>query len=444
MTQVTSSSSWQSWAQSHPQQAQKITTPKLNKYIPHYPTERQTVFLLCNHIREILYGGAAGGGKSDALLTASLQYADVPGYHALLLRRSYADLALPEAIMNRSHEWLAGSDARWNGTDKTWTFPSGATLTFGYLQHENDKYRYQSSAFQFIGFDELTQFTQTQYTYMFSRLRRADSSIVPLRMRSASNPGGVGHEWVKARFLSGNTQTRIFVPAKLADNPYLDQSEYLQSLAELDIITRQRLKDGNWDVNESGGIFKREWFPIVDYLPPATEFTKWVRYWDLAGSEPSNAYPDPDYTVGLKMGLHNSGAMYITDIQRFRKTSADVEKTIVSTAHADGKGVDIGMEQEGGSAGKAVIDHYRMKVLAGYTFRGYKSTGSKIDRARPVSPRAEAKDIRLIRADWNENFLQEVNVFTGDGKLHDDQVDTLSGAYEMVNTKKTYLILDDD
>lgn len=422
--------------QSHPQQAIAVTTPKLNKYIPHYPTERQTVFLLCNHIREILYGGAAGGGKSAGLLMAALQYVDTPGYHALLLRRTYADLSLPEAIMNRSQEWLGGSDAHWNGNEKTWTFPSGATLTFGYLQHENDKYRYQSSAFAYIGFDELTQFSQTQYTYMFSRLRRIQDSGVPLRMRSASNPGGVGHEWVKARFLSGNTQTRIFIPAKLADNPHLDQTEYLHSLSELDIVTRQRLQDGNWDINESGGIFKRDWFPVVDYLPPATEFTRWVRYWDLAGSEPSNAYPDPDYTVGLKMGLHNSGAMYITDIQRFRKTSADVEKAIVKTAAVDGKHVEIGMEQEGGSAGKAVIDHYRMRALSGYTFRSYKATGSKIDRARPVSPRAEAGDIRLVRADWNEAFLQEVNVFTGDGKLHDDQVDTLSGAYEMVATSE--------
>jgi predicted phage terminase large subunit-like protein len=391
-------------------------------------------------VREILYGGAAGGGQSDALLIGALQYVDIAGYHALILRRSYADLALPEAIMNRAQEWLAGSDAHWNGTEKTWTFPSGATLTFGYLQHENDKYRYQSSAFQYIGFDELTQFSQTQYTYMFSRLRRADISTIPLRMRGASNPGGVGHEWVKARFLSENTANRIFIPAKLDDNPHLDYEAYLQSLSELDIITRQRLRDGNWEVNESGGIFKRDWFPIVDYLPPATEFTAWARYWDLAASEPSNAYPDPDYTVGLKIGLHNSGAFYITDIQRTRLTSADVERLVSVTANADGRTVYIGMEQEGGSAGKATIDHYRMKVLAGYPFKGYKSTGSKIDRARPVSPRAEGRDIRLVRASWNEDFLQEINAFTGDGKLHDDMVDALSGAYEMVSTTPSFKI----
>lgn len=379
-----------------------------------------------------MYGGSAGGGKSDALLIGALQYVDVPGYHALLLRRTYADLSLPEAIMHRAEEWLVSSDARWNGTEKTWTFPSSATLTFGYLQSEADKYRYQSSAFQYIGFDELTQFTKTQYTYLFSRLRRLGNSNIPLRMRSASNPGGIGHEWVKARFIAVPAPGRIFVSAKLKDNPHLDAAEYLQSLSNLDIVTRARLQDGNWEVNESGGIFKRDWFPIVDHIPPASEFTMWVRYWDMAASEPSNAYPDPDYTVGLKMGLHQSGALYITDVIRVRMTSADVENLVKRTAAIDGAQVQIGMEQEGGSAGKGTIDHFRMKVLPGYIFYAYKSTGSKIDRARPVSPRAEAGDIRLARAAWNEEFLQEVNSFTGDGKLHDDQVDTLSGAHEMI------------
>jgi hypothetical protein len=105
-------------------------------------------------VREALFGGAAGGGKSDSLLMAALQYVDEPGYAAILFRRTYADLALPGAIMDRSKEWLSGKGARWNEREKTWTFPSGATLSFGYLEHENDKYRYQGSEFQFAGFDD--------------------------------------------------------------------------------------------------------------------------------------------------------------------------------------------------------------------------------------------------------------------------------------------------
>ncbi len=190
-----------------------------NPWIPHDPTPKQAEFLLMPDL-EVLFGGSAGGGKSEALLMAALQYVDVPGYAAILFRRTYTDLALPGALMDRAHEWLQGTAAKWSEKNKTWTFPSGATLSFGYLENENDKYRYQSAEFQFIGFDELTQFTETQYLYLFSRLRRLEGSKIPLRMRAASNPGGVGHEWVKQRFIVGD---KPFVPASLDDNPYIDR-----------------------------------------------------------------------------------------------------------------------------------------------------------------------------------------------------------------------------
>jgi hypothetical protein len=139
-------------------------------------------------------GGAGGGGKSQALWYGALQFVMVPGYAALVLRRTYADLAKAGALMERSKEYLAGSGAVWNERDKKWTFPSGATVTFGYLQHEDDKYQYKSSEFQYVAFDELTDFTESQYTFLFTRLRKKQAgpvADVPLRMRSASNPGGL-------------------------------------------------------------------------------------------------------------------------------------------------------------------------------------------------------------------------------------------------------------
>ena len=219
----------------------------MTPFIPHKPTAKQQAFLLLNCL-EALWGGAAGGGKTDALLMAALQWVDVPGYNALLLRRTFADLALPGAIMDRSHDWLRGTAAEWNDREKTWTFPSGARLTFGYLQGDHDKYRYQGTELSFCGFDELTQFQEEQYTYLFSRLRRPEGSDVPLRMRSASNPGGVGHGWVYERFMPDLTAEaiehrrktgRIFIPARLEDNPYIDQAAYRRGLAELDDITRR-------------------------------------------------------------------------------------------------------------------------------------------------------------------------------------------------------------
>jgi hypothetical protein len=230
-------------------------TARLRGYCPHTPHPKQAEFLALR-TREALYGGAAGGGKSDALLMAALEHVHVPTYSALLLRRTYADLALPGAIMDRAATWLAGTDATWNGTDKRWTFPSGATLSFGYLDTDKDRFRYASAEFQFIGFDELTQFPEQWYRFLFSRLRRQKGVNVPLRMRAATNPGGLGHEWVRRRFVSNPDSARPFVPALLVDNPSLDADEYLESLAELDSTTRAQLEKGVWVRDAEGLVYR--------------------------------------------------------------------------------------------------------------------------------------------------------------------------------------------
>ena len=139
----------------------------------------------------MLYGGAAFGGKSIALLACALQYVMVPGYAALILRRSFSDLTLPGALIDRSHEWLGNTLAKWNERDHCWNFPSGAMLQFGYIETKKDLNRYQSAEFATICFDELSQFPKDQYNFMFSRLRRLKSSPIPVRMRGATNPGGI-------------------------------------------------------------------------------------------------------------------------------------------------------------------------------------------------------------------------------------------------------------
>lgn len=224
-------------------------------YISHKPHPKQAEFLSLD-CREALYGGAAGGGKSDALLMAALQYVHVPGYAALILRRTFRDLNQADAIMARSHVWLRGTAAKWNDRDKRWSFPSGATLTFGYCENPNDIFQYQGAALQFIGWDELTQFTEMPYRYMFSRLRRLAGSEIPLRVRAATNPGGIGHEWVRLRFVASPSSKRPFIPARIDDNPSLDREEYLETLAELDTTTLRQLRDGVWVRNAEGLVYK--------------------------------------------------------------------------------------------------------------------------------------------------------------------------------------------
>jgi predicted phage terminase large subunit-like protein len=445
-------------------------------YSPHVPTAAQARFLLRPE-REVLYGGAAGGGKSDALLMAALQYVHVPRYAAIIFRRTFADLALPGAIMDRAKEWLVGRPGvRWNDNDKRFVFEcagGSSSLTFAYLEHEVDKYRYQGAEFQFIAFDELTQFTETAYRYLFSRCRRPKDvgeeplARVPLRTRAASNPGGAGHTWVLGRFIDqardekGRVWTadtaadidlmrskvwirdlasqddegkpvredRAFVPAKLEDNPHLDQEEYGKSLRELDAVTRAQLRRGDWAVRPKGPLFDRTSFKVVDAVPVGCRF--W-RYWDLASTpEDEKKANDPDWTAGAKCAIAPDGTLYVADVRRAREDPAGVERLIKHTAEVDGKGVPVTIEQEPGSSGAHTVDHYQRTVLRGWSVYGEKKTGSKVELARPLSAYASNGHVCIVRGPWNGAFLDEAESFPFGG--HDDQVDAVAGAYRMLS-----------
>lgn len=261
-------------------EAEEQTDKSPRSYVPHKPWAKQQTFLdlMC---KEAFYGGAAGGGKSDALLMAALQYAHVPGYSAIILRKDTKRLELAGGLIPRSHEWLAGTDAKWNGNRRQWTFPTSgtpATLSFGYLMGPLDKYRYGSSEYQYIGFDELTELSEEDYLFLFSRLRKTVDLDVPLRVRSASNPGSIGHLWVKRRFIGDAAsesdvaedglpcpsadvlwrEGRAYVPARLGDNPALDAAEYIDSLSHLPPLDRERLLNGDWSVREEG-LLRPDW-----------------------------------------------------------------------------------------------------------------------------------------------------------------------------------------
>ena len=205
---------------------------------------------------------------------AALQYVHVPGYAAMIFRRTFRDLAEPGAIMDRAKAWLQPQGVKWNGDEHRFTFHSGATLTFAHLEHEDDKYKKQGAELQFVAFDELTHFQETQYRYLLSRVRRVHTNSAPLRARAASNPGGVGHAWVKSRFIDGGSERRVFIPAKLSDNPSIDAAEYSQTLSELDPVTRKQLLDGIW-VQDGSGLVYRQFDTLRNVIDAAPLGIKW-------------------------------------------------------------------------------------------------------------------------------------------------------------------------
>lgn len=421
------------------QQALRLRLPE--KYVPWKPSAHQAAFLLVPN-KEAFYGGAAGGGKSIALLMAALMYVDNPKYKALILRRTFADLSAPGALIDIAHEWLGPTDARWNEQKHQWTFPSGAVLKFGHMANENDKTQYQGSQYQFVGYDELTHFSETMYTYLFSRMRKQKDNDIPMRMRAAGNPGGLGHEWVKRRFIDPpdpETMTekeieqkaaRIFIPSGLKDNPYLDQEDYIESLDQLDSVTRAQLLNGDWDIAADGNMFKKEWFDnrILSEVPHDVNLIRRVRYWDLASTDEEKVIKekgDADYTASVLQALGDDGNVYVLEVSRDRLTPAAVEKLVKSKAERDGRvGTAIWMEQEPGSSGVATIFTYR-KLMLGFNFRGDKPTGSKIERARSASAACENGLVYIIRGAKTKEFINELVAFPVGA--HDDMVDAFSG-----------------
>ena len=412
----------------------KYLEPRMPLYAPEEPSLTQKVFLR-TYALEALFGGAAGGGKSSALLMAAMQYVDVPGYSAILFRRTYADLSLPGALMDRFKDWIAPhDDIHWNANSYVATFPSGARISFGYLNNTNDYLRYKGSEFQFIGMDEVTEIRESDYRYLFSRLRRPANgplSQVPLRMRAASNPAP---NWVRQRFIVEGLETnRIFVPSLLTDNPGIDAVSYRQALQALDPVERRRLEEGDWWSTTLGSMFDRTSFVIIDphEIPIITSAARVVRFWDLAATEPSPSYPDPDWTVGT-LGVFDQGIFYSLDVRRARVKSDKVEHLIAQTALEDGPLVSIRMEQEPGSSGKALVDQFARYVLPGYDFQGIRSTGDKVTRARPFSASVANGNVRLIRGRWLTDWLDEVSAFP-EGLTHDDQVDSAVGAFTFLS-----------
>lgn len=393
---------------------------------------------------ELLFGGAAGGGKTDFLKVAPLRWVKEPGFRAILFRRSYPELE--RTLITASRALYPALGAVYHEARHVWTFPSGATIAFGYCEKEKDVLRYQGAEYSFLGIDELTHFSEAQYRYLTSRARSADG--LPIRIRATSNPGGPGHEWVRARFgawvgkaadaapgelcyydADGRrvpegtpwSLSRTFVPAKLADNPYLG-TDYRAQLLALDPVTRAQLLDGDWDATiGEGKLFHRDWWQYFDTLPPDVEAS--ARAWDFGGTA------DGDPTRGLRLRRRPRGVIpryVIDDLVTLRGAPHEVHALVKSTALLDGPGVVVVIPQDPGQAGIDQAQSYK-RDLEGFTVHSRRPSVNKVTRAGPASSQVGARNFALVRGPWNAALVAEGHAFP-DGP-HDDIIDALSDAF---------------
>ena len=259
---------------------------------------------------EVLFGGAAGGGKSYAQVIDALLFAlRYPRSRQLLLRRTFPELQM--SILRTVRDLYPAKLWDYNVQQHTGRFRNGSVIDFGYIGTEADLSRYQSAEFDVIRFDELTHFTEEMYTYLFSRLRGANS--YPKQIKSSTNPGNVGHAWVKARFIdaappdtviAAPAGTRRFIPSRVQDNRFLMESDpdYVERLKNLSENERKALLDGSWDVFE--GQFFTEWDRERHVIEPFAIPKEWRRFRSMDWG-----YNDPCCVLWYAVGP--DGALYV-------------------------------------------------------------------------------------------------------------------------------------
>ena len=254
---------------------------------PYKPTARQKQAHKSG-ADETLFGGAAGGGKSEFLLGSLVTMCLlVPGVQVVAFRRTFPDLK--RSLILKLMPRLPKQVARYNSQDHAWNFANGSRLEMAYLKNENDIYNYQGAEYGLVAFDELTQFTEAQYKYLLSRARAGGDVLTKMNelglspaVIATANPGGIGHNWVKSRFIdpappmvlhqSTPTEdepdplTRRYIPSLMTDNPHLDQDKYRRMLQAMDPVLRQALLEGNWDILD--GVRFSAWRASVHVIRP--------------------------------------------------------------------------------------------------------------------------------------------------------------------------------
>ena len=409
---------------------------KTSPYWKHAPHPKQLLALTytsqpSGDPRTLLYGGAGSGGKSEFIVFAATQYL-AQGAHVLILRKTDKRHGMSGGIAARFREYyFHHNGVRFAGNSVY--FPNDGLVEFGHVTHSGAHIDMAGLEYQVILIDESTQVQEDQIRFLYSRLRRKAGSDIPTRMILCTNPLGVSHNFHK--HIVDNHRDMpdtVFIPAKVEDNPSVDIDDYNANLDELDPVTRQAIKNGDWNVDMRGGLFN-----TTKIKEPYTgEIEHMVRAWDFASAEHKPG-TDPDWTVGALVGLAD-GKTIIMDIKRFRIHGHDIQDKVVETAHADGTDVEILMEQSISTARDAdpLVAMYQRNLLRGYAVSGVKPMSSKPDRARPLSTAMSNGLVHMQDGEWNTALKDEFRAFPSQG-IHDDQVDAVAHAHRFLTRPKS-------
>lgn len=430
-----------------------------------------------------IYGGGAGGGKSWAIEYCPLRHINNPHFTGIIFRRTLPEITNPGSLWDESKKLYLPCGGEPNNSALIWRFPSGFYLKFAGLEHEDSKFKYQGTQIPYIGFDELTHFTETQFWYLHSR-NRSQSGVAGY-IRASTNPDR--NSWVRKlidwwikgdkypveerglpipersgklrwfvrrddKFIWGNSKEEIykqvgrgpevlpqsitFIPATLKDNKILTDADpsYKAKLLGMGNVEKKRLYDGNWDVVPAAGdVFDRGDFEIIDALPNG--WIDCVRFWDKAGTKPSTANPDPDWTRGVRMVKYPNGLYVITDMRSTRDEPGAVNVLVKNTASQDGYLCRVKEQQDPGQAGKEEAENFT-KMLSGYIVKTQPFSKNKLLRCAGVRAQVKARNVKILRAktepdgtNWNEVLLDELHNYKGEKDERDDIVDCVSGAF---------------
>lgn len=437
------------------------------------PQPRQEVFLQ-NPADIVIYGGAAGGGKTWSLLAEPLRHWQNRNFGAVIFRRTMAEVIKPGGLWDEANRLYPLMGAKPNENERRFTFPAGARVTFGHLQYDATVDEWKSAQIALLEFDQLETFSEQQFFYMLSR-NRSLCGVRPY-VRATCNPepgwladfltwwiGGDGYALPersgKVRWMvrAGDEQMRwfdteqqamqafpdmqpksvAFVLATVFDNQVLLGRDpgYLANLKALPLVDRERLlgdaeRGGNWKIKPSAGkVFNRAWFKTAQAAPTGGTV---VRRWDFAATEKELNKTDPDFTASCLM-LNVDRRFFVLDVTNEQLAPSAIDRYVENISRQDAarfaqekRQYKVRWEQEPGSAGKR--ESFRMtQMLAGIDARGVASQKDKLLRAKPLAAQCEAGNVSLLEGQWNELYLNHMH---GQPELpHDDLMDASSGAF---------------